>query len=349
MKKTLLILLISFFNLSFLFSQVAVLEGFKGSFEIVRNAQVLTIKDPKFLFQDLDIILAGDDPITLSFNRLTGIKGTLQLNPRSAVLLVISSLKEEQMAQIFNLNGQIEVALEELVGRSQLLVRNSNLITFLPPQGKVVFVSLTARDALVMPLSGQLRVQQVKGTPNVVITQGIVGELLDNKFNTRPVSQNTLSGYPVAWLTINRQGSASERLMRLVLTQQAMFARSMGRLKTHGEIWNRWEEEEKTFRMASPSQLSDEISRVQGSLISTYPYVVPLLEVLFALESLPPLAEDKYTQKISADWTAGEFTKQLPSFSFRLKQDIWRYLYWLKIYKNRNKGDFFEGDLTRGV
>ncbi|KAL0264050.1 UNVERIFIED_CONTAM: hypothetical protein PYX00_010915 [Menopon gallinae] len=104
-----------------------------------------------------------------------------------------------------------------------------------------------------------------------------------------------------------------ERLIRLLLTQQAMFARAMNRLRLAGEtVWEQWEKEDSQAQMGSPSSVDQDIHLVQGPLLSAYPYSIPLLELLFALESFPKLTQEQKELKVSSEWSAGQLQGSPP-------------------------------------
>lgn len=345
-----LILTISLlFSVNFsIFSQVAKVKNLRGSFDLVRDGQKQVISNSSFLFQDLDIIFTNEEPLAISIQKLTGIEGDLEISSNSIVLLMITSLKEEQIAQFFVIKGQAKLNLFSLVGKSKVFLRNSHLKAEIPIRGEASLFTLTYKDSLLIPYKGDIKIEsKVNKSSPLLIRNGVVVELVNNKLTTKIVSNNTLSGYQEAWLAVNNDRRQAEAIqtVRFFLSDQAMFKRSYERVLAYQSLLLRWKEENQNSYIAPPEDLEIDLNKIQGVLFSVYPYVIPLLEVVYSLEKLPSFKREDFSYNLGSSLTLEEFIEKWPNLKEEILDDIWVYFYWLKMYKLRNLGDFLQQDI----
>lgn len=331
-----------------LFSQVAKVKNLRGSFDVVRDGQRHIVSDSTFLFQDLDIIFTNEEPVFLSIQKLTGVEGELEISDNSIVLIMLTSLKEEQISQFFVIKGQAKLNLFSLVGRSKAFLRNSHLKAEIPVRGEASLLTLTYKDSLLIPYKGDIKIEsKANKTSPLLVRHGVVVELINNKLTTKIVSNNTLSGYQEAWLAVNNDRRQEEAIqtVRFFLSDQAMFKRSFDRVLFYQDLLLKWEEENQGSYMASPEDLELDLNKIQGVLFSVYPYVIPLLEVIYSLEKLPSFKREDFSYNLGSSLTLEKFIERWPSFKEEILDDIWLYFYWLKMYKSRNLGDFLQQDI----
>lgn len=337
------------FSVNFsLFSQVAKVKNLRGSFDLVRDGKKQVVSNSSFLFQDLDIIFTNEEPLSLNIQKLTGVEGELTISPNSIVLLMITSLKEEQIAQFFIIKGQARFSLFSLVGKSKVFLRNSHLKAEIPLRGEASLLTLTYKDSLLIPYKGDIKIEsKANESSAVIVHQGVVVELINNKLSTKIVSNNTLSGYERAWLAINNERLQEEaiQIVRFFLSDQAMFKRSFNKVLSYRDILIKWEKESEDSYIAPPEGLEIDLNKIQGVLFSTYPYAIPLLEVIYSLEKLPSFKKEDFSYNLGTSLTLEQFIEGWPTLKSDILENIWLYFYWLKMYKSRNLGDFLQQDI----
>lgn len=130
-KKTSVVLGLVFLVFSMLNSQVlGRVEYMEGSVEIVRDGARLTRVDIGTRIENLDLLKTSKDGMaTITFDKETGLTGTLQIVPNSSVVIRLDQISGTKTNEVKLMAGSVNLKIKRLAGvRSTAQVRTSSAV-----------------------------------------------------------------------------------------------------------------------------------------------------------------------------------------------------------------------------